>query len=151
MTRRRFPSIFKRRENTPSTTPPDISTQNDHDPNPVSHVVEKDAGDRRRAKARYKEAAAFLEQSIKIHQGTWGSFDFQDLAGEPENFDDSQFRNKINMTLAARETLIRDKSTWSKCKYTVECIFTVLSPFAKNFLIIAKEVQSVHISIFIVF
>ena len=149
-TRRAFTSLFKRHENTSSTTP---STQNSHNHPPVPNVVEKDAGDRRRAKERYKEAAILLEQSINDSQGNWGSFDFQDLSGEPENFDDSQFRTKINLALATRETSIKDRRTWSKCKYTVECIFTALSPFAKNFIIIAKDGQSVllSISIFIVF
>lgn len=149
-TRRTFASLFKRHE---STTPHDMSTQNSNDQSPISDDVETDSGDRRRAKARYKEAASLLEQSIKNCDGYWGSFDFQDLSGEPEEFDDSQFRNKINMALATRETSIRDRTTWSKCKYTVECVFTALSPFAKNFLMIAKEVQSVSlsISIFIVF
>jgi hypothetical protein len=148
-TRRTLASLFKRHE---STTPHNLSTQNSHDQNPVSDV-EKDSGDRRRAKARYKEAASLLERSIKTRQGSWGSFDFQDLSGEPEDFDDSRFRNKINMALATRESSIKDRTTWSKCKYTVECIFTALSPFAKNFLMIAKGAQSVFllISIFIAF
>ena len=119
-----------------------MSTQHSHNKDPISLVIE-DSGDRRRAKERYKQAATLLEQSIQNRQGHWESFDFQDLSGEPENLDDSQFRNKINMALAAQETSIKDRTTWSKCKYTVECIFTALSPFAKNFLIIAKEVQSV--------
>jgi hypothetical protein len=152
-TRRKFTSLFKTQKNNPPTTPHHISTQNDHDQNPVSDAVEKDSGDRRRAKARYKEAATLLEQSVKFRQGNWGSFDFQDLSGEPESLDDSQFRNKINLALATRETSIKDKSAWSKCRYTVECIFTALSPFAKNFLIIAKDGQSVllFLSGFIVF
>ena len=145
--RRKLLSLFKRRERTPSTTPSDTSTQNSHEQNLVSHVIEKDSGDRRRAKARYKEAAALLEQSIKLRQGHWGSFDLQDLSGEPENLDDSQFRNKINLALMSRENSIKDRTTWSKYRYTVECIFTALSPFAKNFLIIAKDGQSVLLSI----
>jgi hypothetical protein len=137
----RIPSLCKRRGNPSSTTLRTTTAQDDQ--SSASHV-ENDYSDRQRAKARYKEAATLLEQSVKSHQGHRGFFDFGELVGEPEDFDDSQFRNKINVVLASRETLIKDRKAWSKCRFTVECIFTALSPFAKNFLMIAKEGQSVQ-------
>ena len=45
--------------------------------------------------------------------------------------------------LAARESSIKDRKGWSTFTYAVECVFTALSPFAKNFLTVAKDAQAV--------
>ena len=73
----------------------------------------------------------------------WGSFDFEELSNEPEGFDDLQFKNKINAVFVSRETSIKDRKGWSKFTYAVECVFTALSPLAKNFLMTIKDAQSV--------
>ena len=62
---------------------------------------------------------------------------------EPEDFDDSQFKNKINAILISRETSIKDREGWSKFTYAVEYVFTALSPLAKNLLTATKGAQSV--------
>jgi hypothetical protein len=110
---------------------------------PTSGIAE-DYGGRDRALVRYKEAANMLKESIKAREGSWGSFDLPGLTGEPGDFDDAQFRKSINLALASKETAIKDRQSWSKCTHTVECIFIALSPFAKNFLTIAKNAQSVR-------
>ena len=99
--------------------------------------------DRQQAQIRYKEAADRLKEAIKIRKGAWDFFDFEELSGEPEGFDDAQFKNKINAVFISRETSIKDRKGWSKFTYTVECVFTAFSPFAKNFLVIATNAQSV--------
>lgn len=101
--------------------------------------------DSQRTKDRYLQAAEFLHQAVKglREEQHWESFKFPDLSGEPENFDDAHFRDRINLALDSRKTAIRDQTFWTKCKNTVECIFAASSPFAKNFLMIAKEAQSV--------
>lgn len=134
-------SFFRRREKTSPSSPqesPPLVTQTEE-----TFGTGLDYGDRQRAKARYKEAAHLLKKSIEIRRGPWRSFDFQDLSGEPEEFDDAKFRNKINTALTQWESTIKDRKSWSKYTYTIECIFTALSPFAKNFLTIANEAQSV--------
>ena len=131
-------SRLKGRE-TPSPTTTATSSQG----NQTSQVVNNDYNDRQRAQIRYKEAADQLKEAIKIRKGPWGSFDFEELSGEPEGFDDSQFKNKINAILISRETSIKDRKGWSKFTYAVECVFTAFSPFAKNFLMVAKNAQSV--------
>ena len=107
--------------------------------------VAEDYGGSDRALARYKEAANLLNESIKARQGSWGSFaDLPGLTGEPGDFDDAKFRKSIDLALASKEAAIKDRQSWSKCRHTVECIFAALSPFAKNFLTIASNAQSVR-------
>jgi len=49
----------------------------------ASQSVDNDYGDGQRAQIRYKKAANQLKEAIKIRKGTWGSFDFEELIGEP--------------------------------------------------------------------
>jgi len=118
------------------------STQTTHE---SPHHIKSDYGDRQRTNERYLEAVALLQYEVKARQehGDFQSFDFLELIGEPEQFNDSQFREKINLAMEARRGAIKDQGAWSKCKNAVECIFVALSPFAKNFLSIAQNAQSV--------
>lgn len=101
-------------------------------------------GDRQRAIERYTEAAQLLTQSIEASQGhQWGSFKLPDLSGEPEDFNDSLFRDKINEALTARKSVVKDQNAWAKCRQAALSVFSALSPFAQNFLKIAKDGQSV--------
>src|SRR5271154_2308103 len=91
--------------------------------------------DRERAIERYTEAAELLKKVITSNQGSqWGSFELPDLTGDPESFDDSLFRGKINEALGARKALIKNQATWRKCEQAVMSFFAALTPFAKNFL-----------------
>ena len=99
--------------------------------------------DRQRTRDRYFEATQFLHETIQGHKDQWGSFDFPELNGEPEDFQDSQFKTKLNDILELRKKNAKDKTPWEKCGDMIECIFTALSPFAKNFLTIAKEGSNV--------
>ena len=100
-------------------------------------------GDRQRTRARYLDAAKLLEEAVKAYEGRWGSFDFPELKGEPKDFDDSLFREKINTVMDARKNEVNDQTAWAKCRHAVQCAFTAFSPFAKHFLTIAKECQAV--------
>jgi len=40
-----------------------------------------------------------LQEAIKSYEGYWGSFDFPELRGEPSDFNDSLFREKIAMVM----------------------------------------------------
>lgn len=131
---RRLASKLKGRETATRPTPPS---------NQPLEMFNTDHIDRQRAQSRYEEAANGLKEAVKCRKGPWTSFDFEALTGEPNGFDDSQFKNKINTTLTSWESSIKDRTGWSKLTYTVECVFTAFSPFAKNFLTVAKDVQSV--------
>src|SRR5271169_3050087 len=138
-TARRFKGLasrLKRREAPPPPPPQGNQSQ-------TSQAANNDYNDRQLVQARYKEAADRLKEAVEVRKGSWGSFDFEELSGEPEGFDDSQFKNKMNTVLMSREMSIKDRKGWSKFTYTVECVFTAFSPFAKKFLTVAKDAQSV--------
>ena len=99
-------------------------------------------GDIERTRERYKEASKLLQDAVRGHQN-WRAFDFPELVGEPEGFNDSKFKDKINEVLKSRNEAMQNLSGWGKCTHLIQCVFTAFSPFAKNFLTIAKEAQQV--------
>jgi hypothetical protein len=99
--------------------------------------------DRRRTIERYQQAAKQLEDAVNGRAYVWGGFDVSLLKGEPEDFNDSQFRDRVNMVLDARKDAVESRSAWAKSCRTFQCAFVAFSPFAKNFLEIAKQAQSV--------
>jgi hypothetical protein len=140
-TRHRFKRLTSRSKG--KETPSPTTTATSSPGAQTSQLLDNDYSDRQRVQSRYQEAATQLKEAIKIRKGPSDSFEFEELSGEPECFDDAQFKNKINAILTSRETSVTDRNKWSKFTYTVECVFTAFSPFAKNFLTIAKNAQSV--------
>src|SRR5271167_4637864 len=134
---RRWVSRLKGREIPLPATSPTSSKDNQ------TQAVDDDYDDRQLTLDRYSKAVDQLKEAIKIRKGSWSSFDFEELSDEPEGLDDSQFKNKINAIMVLRETSIKDKKGWSKFTYAVECVFTALSPIAKNFLKATQGAQSV--------
>src|SRR5277367_2233392 len=161
--RQRIKALFKRTSQSPrasSATPPTTATgppttepQTARPPSPVPAASSRSQatearttaevyGDKERTRERYKEASELLQDAVKRHQ-KWGAFDFPELTGEPEGFNDSQFKDKINAVLRSRKQAMEGLPGWRKCEHAVQCAFTAFSPFAKNFLTIAKEAQQV--------
>jgi hypothetical protein len=62
-----------------------------------------------------------MEEAVKAGRPEWGSFDFPELKGEFENFNDSQFREKIASAMEAREI----KSTIEVHGRNVDTLFNV--------------------------
>jgi hypothetical protein len=131
--------LFRRKQRATTAEPPTRSATS-HD-NAVSRVVE--SPDRQRTKARYETAAKELEDAVKGLENIWGSFEFPELRGELEGFDKSQFQEKINKALETREHRAKDRRAWGKCRHVLQSAFVGFSPFAKTFLTIAKDGQSV--------
>lgn len=141
----RIVSLFKRKE--PAQTKRQITSS--------SHASSADfgaqlpsftsarAGDRQRTRKKYLDATKLLEASLKTYGEKWGLFDFPELNGEPETFEDSQFREKINAIMDAQKSKVNDQNAWAKCKHGLQCAYIAFSPFAKNFLTITKDVQVV--------
>ena len=104
-------------------------------------------GDRRRTTLRYLEALKLLQKVTEGQQihGKWGAFELPELIGEPERFDDAEFRKKIDKVLDSMRPHCRDRSLLGKCKTIIESIFTASSAFAKNFLNIAQQAASVSL------
>ena len=130
-----------------SPTPPQIPTAGASTAISPPPVQDR-SGDSRRARTRYLEAAKALEEVVSGCKSQWGSFDFPELKGEPINPTDLQFKHKIDTVLEAQKSALKDQTAWEKCKHTIQCVFSALSPFAKNFLTIAANAQSVqsHVS-----
>jgi hypothetical protein len=134
-------SFFKRKDKMPCETP---------QPAAVLPAAQKcgqlapyESSDRKRTIERYVEASRFLEQTVKGQAGRWSAFDFPELKGEPATFNDSQFKESINMALESHKEAVGDETAWEKCKCVVQCVFNGLAPLAKNLLIIAKEGSAV--------
>jgi hypothetical protein len=126
-----------------SLTPPQIPTAGASTAVGAPPVQDR-SGDSQRATARYLEAAKALEEVVNGCKSQWGSFDFPDLKGEPINPTDLEFKHKIDTVLEVQKSALKDQTAWEKCKHTIQCVFSALSPFAKNFLAIAANAQSVQ-------
>ena len=102
------------------------------------------SGDRERTERRYKEAVEQLKKSVKLPRENWETFDIPDFKNLADVTDPiPQLQDDIKKTLDARKDAFKDQSFWSKSKRITEGIFTAISPFAKNFLFVAKEGSSV--------
>ena len=138
--RDRVISLFKRKERTSSPQSTSIPTGDlTQSPPPIN----AETGDTERARTKYLDSVKLLEEAVKSNEDTWGSFNYPELKGEPKDLDDSLFREKINAVIDARKGAVNDRNAWAKCKNAVQCAFTAFSPFARNFLTIAKDVQAV--------
>ena len=135
--RHRFGALFRFKDQTPPSSAPVSPPANP----PPSAIPE--SADRQRTKARYTEAAKLLEEVVKGRESQWGKFEFPELTGEPEDFNVSLFKDNINSILEKRRGAVKDDTAWGKCEHAIQCVFTAFSPFAKNFLGIAKEGQAV--------
>jgi hypothetical protein len=98
-------------------------------------------GPRKRAIARYIEATRVIKQTIEVSQESWG---LQSLTSEAEVFDDTEteLKSKINLALAWKGLSINDRNLWSKCKQTIESMFTALNAQARLVRTIVNEFQS---------
>jgi hypothetical protein len=140
--RKQRKSLFKRKEQKEQATPQAPRTTSQTNQPSATPVL--DSPDTQRTKARYIAAAKALDEVVKGHESQWGSFDFPELRGELTDFNNSQFKDKINEVLQARKLQVKlDRTEWRKCTHALECVFTAFSPLAKNILTIAKESQSV--------
>ena len=102
-----------------------------------------DFGDKKRTEERYKKAVLKLEESLKVRRANWETF-------EAPKFDDTskddpvpELREQINKILEVRKAPINNQDYLARGKRAIERGFKAMSPFAKNFLRVAKEGQSV--------
>ena len=97
-------------------------------------------GDRKATEERYQTAAKQLEDALKIRRANWKAFDIPTVSLDLSANDPiPQLREQINSTLEARRSLVENRDFWAKGKNIVERTFTAMSPFAKNFLVIAQH------------
>jgi len=96
-----------------------------------------------RAVERYQKAVARWRDIINVRRDDLGIFQFPELSTIEENPDILVLRDEVNKILESRKHSIRNTAAWSKSKEIVETMFRALSPFAKNFLNISRNAQSV--------
>ena len=77
-----------------------------------------------------------------------GNLHLSKLGDEMEDFHDSQLREQIDETLKIMNISIEDQDALGKCRHIIQCMFTALSPLAKNFLTIASTGSNVFPSLF---
>lgn len=100
--------------------------------------------DRTRVQRRYENAVKKLEDVLQYRKDGWKSFDLDTPdAKAPATFDDAVFQTKLNAVLKAHADSIMDKKGWQKFTHAIESAYTIFSPFAKNFLSVALNAQSV--------
>jgi hypothetical protein len=103
--------------------------------------------DRQRTTERYSQAAKHLNLAIaKVGDPQWtASESVLELDDDLSTFDAGELERKIDSMLVAHSAAIKDKNTVTKCKQILSGWFIALSPFAKNFLAIASQAQSVSL------
>jgi hypothetical protein len=106
------------------------------------NVVSKDR-DTERTQERYEKATKQLKDALQVRQNDWKIFEYSELDNLSEREDPAKLQTEINKVLEARKMSLQNKSNWDKCKGIVEFVFTTLSPFAKNVLSVATNMQSV--------
>jgi hypothetical protein len=107
-----------------------------------------DLSDRRETTQRFLKASQSLGEALdKCRIDGMGTIDFPELSGEPDQFD-SRFREKVNTILESRREAAKDKSVFAKAGDIINGLYTAVSPFAKNFLSVAIQGQSVFFDLF---
>jgi hypothetical protein len=102
------------------------------------------SGDREKTEGRYKEAVEQLKKSVKLPRKNWETFEIPDFKNLVDVTDlIPQLQEDIKKTLDARKDAFKDQNFWSKSKRITEGIFIAISPFAKNFLFVAKQGSNV--------
>jgi hypothetical protein len=85
-----------------------------------------------------------LKQALKYRRHEWGSFDFPEIDSISEEQEPAKLQDEIENVLNSKKNAIKNPTTWSKSKDIIKKAFMALSPFAKNFLTVAANAQSVN-------
>jgi hypothetical protein len=98
--------------------------------------------DRQQTKTRFVEAYHALRTVIEKDNSLRPAF--EEFSTDPEGIDDSIFINALNRALEYQNSKIKDRSAWGTCKSIVKYLVHTFKPFAKNFLMIARDGSSVR-------
>ena len=96
------------------------------------------AGDRKRTLMRYVAAVEELKAALSLRRPGWEEFEFPEFDVIPESDGSlALLQEAIDEKLNSCQDL-GDKSIWQQGKTLAERLFVALSPFANNFLTVAK-------------
>jgi hypothetical protein len=127
-------------DSAPLEPPPEPSTSA---PKGLPQVGPDAYGDREQTERRYKKASENLSTALELPLNKWGSFEVTPLNNLDGENPFPKIRAGILKILEKREKKAKSKDFWPSCKRVVERVFKATSPFAKNFLSIASNAQSV--------
>jgi hypothetical protein len=126
--------LFRRKKPAPTSSAQIMSSPSTQ--GPPMHSTE--SPDTQQTRNRYNDAIKFLQNVIEACGGKrWQALRLSKFEGEMEDFHDSQLREQIDEALKALNVSIKDQGVLGKCTHIIQCIFTFLSPLAKNFLKVA--------------
>lgn len=103
-------------------------------------------GDTNRTVTRYRESLEQLKEVLK-HARDWKAFQFSELDDIPDDNDSSKLRQAINDLFQRTEAKVKSPTRWEKCKSVIEVIYTALSPFVKNLLVMVSDSSGVRIGV----
>jgi len=140
----RISAIFKRQRGGSSSMPNQhlASVNQDESESAIP------TSDKERMRERHLKAMSLLEDALKVGNEMWGNFEILKLEGELENVNLTEFKEKLE-ALCQSYSQKRNCDRLAQCVHVVERCFRVFSPFAKNFLSIAKEAAQVVCSAFV--
>jgi|SRR5277367_1332056 hypothetical protein len=96
--------------------------------------------DRNTTLLKYQEAVKELEHALKGAGEVWGNFKTTKFSGNASQTDTIlELQNRINETLDAQDTARTNPEGWEKAKQVMKTVFIATSPFAKVFLMVAKQ------------
>jgi hypothetical protein len=107
-------------------------------PPPAYAEVTKEHAETQRTEQRHQEASEQLKAALVMAQGTWKGFQGHSN-GIREDIDPSQIREAINEFFASHDRTVTSKTRWAKCKNVIERMYTAVSPFIKNILVIVTQ------------
>jgi hypothetical protein len=106
-------------------------------------------GDRKRTLKRNEDALNALNGALKLGRPGWATFDQMNTSPQSATEDELDELHLLNESIESKLSLssesAADSPLWNKGKKLLERLFISMSPFAKNFLFVAKELQSVRI------
>jgi hypothetical protein len=100
-------------------------------------------GDTTRTLNRYKDAVKRLREALKNVQGEGKLFQVPEFDTIPDDVGPIQLREAIDHIFSQAATRIENPSRWTKCKRVIEIMYSAISPFIKNMLLIVRDAQSV--------
>ena len=107
-------------------------------PPPAYTEATKEYGETQRTEQRHMEASEQLKGALMMAQGKWKGFRGSS-DGIPEGIDPSQIREAINEFFVSHARSVKSQSRWAKCKNVIERVYTAVSPFIKNILVIVTQ------------
>lgn len=144
---------FASMEMSPAETPSDGATESkiaksqtlSFTSNSNSTLSPGAARDRRQTLLRYQRALEGLQTALADASGVWRDFNTANFSCNVAHADNIlQLQSMINETMDAQTLARTNPQGWEKVKQVMKSVFVATSPFAKVFLVVAKQHSLVY-------